>query len=230
MAGGRVAAGFTLEQVTVRRGGAVVLDAVTCQIQAGMCTAVVGRSGAGKSTLLRLLNRLAEPTSGRILLDGRPLAEFDVLALRRRVGLVAQTPVLLTGRVLDDVRVGCPDLRDDQAAALLERAGLPAAMLHRATAGLSGGEAQRVCLARALAVGPAVLLADEPASALDPHSAAAVEAALGDLAAAGTTVVLVSHNAAQARRLASEVLVLDHGRLTERGPAGLVTYLREART
>ena len=229
-AGGRVAVGFTLEQVTVRRGAAVVLDAVTCQIPAGTCTAVVGRSGAGKSTLLRLLNRLAEPASGRILLDGRPLAELDVLALRRRVGLVAQTPVLLTDRVLDDLRVGCPDLREDQAAALLERAGLPAAMLHRATAGLSGGEAQRVCLARALAVGPAVLLADEPTSALDPHSAAAVEAALNDLTAAGTTVVLVSHNAAQARRLASEVLVLDHGRLAERGPAGLVNYLREART
>jgi putative ABC transport system ATP-binding protein len=224
-----VAPVFVLEQVTVRRGGAVVLDEVTCEIRAGVCTAVVGRSGAGKSTLLRLLNRLAEPASGRILLEGRPLPELDVLALRRRVGLVSQMPVLLTGRVLDDLRVGCPDLGEEQAAALLERAGLPVAMLSRATAGLSGGEAQRVCLARALAVGPQVLLADEPASALDPHSAAAVEAALKALAADGATVVLVSHDAVQARRMASEVLVLDRGRLTERGPADLVAYLREAR-
>lgn len=220
---------FALDRVTVRRGDAVVLDAVTGEIPAGKCTAVVGRSGAGKSTLLRLLNRLAEPTSGRILLHGRPLPEVDVLALRRRVGLVAQTPVLLTDRVIDDLRVGRGDLGEEQAAALLERAGLPAVMLGRATAGLSGGEAQRVCLARALAVQPEVLLADEPASALDPASAAAVEAAVTGLVASGTAVVLVSHDAAQARRLADEVLVLDRGRLIEHGPTRIINYLREAR-
>jgi putative ABC transport system ATP-binding protein len=219
---------FVLEQVTVRHGAAVILDAVTGRIQAGICTAVLGRSGAGKSTLLRLLNRLAEPSSGRILWHGRPLPEFDVLDLRRRVGLVAQGPVLLTGRVLDDLRVGRPDLSEEQAAALLERAGLPAAMLRRDTAGLSGGEAQRVCLARALAVEPEVLLADEPTAALDPASAAAVERSVKNLVAGGTAVVLVSHDAAQARRLAGEVLVLDHGRLVEHGPADRIGYLREA--
>lgn len=93
---------FALEQVTVRRGGAVVLDAVTCEIPAGVCTAVAGRSGAGKSALLRLLNRLAEPTGGRVLLDGRPLAELDVLALRRRVGLAALTASRLAERALFD--------------------------------------------------------------------------------------------------------------------------------
>jgi putative ABC transport system ATP-binding protein len=219
---------FILEQVTVRRGAAVILDAITGEIPAGTCTAVVGRSGAGKSTLLRLLNRLAEPTSGRILWHGRQLPELDVLDLRRRVGLVAQAPVLLTGRVLDDLRVGRPDLGEEQASVLLERAGLPAAMQHRETAGLSGGEAQRVCLARALAVGPEVLLADEPTSALDPVSAAAVESSIKSLVADGITVVLVSHDVVQARRLAGQVLVLDCGRLIEHGPAERIGYLREA--
>ena len=86
---------FELDRVTVERGPARLLDAVTARIEAGRCTAVVGPSGAGKSTLLRLLNRLEEPSAGRVLLDGVPLAELDVLRLRRRVALVAQRPTLL---------------------------------------------------------------------------------------------------------------------------------------
>lgn len=97
---------FELEQVSVRRGHAVLLDSVTTEVRAGICTALVGPSGAGKSTLFRLLNRLGEPTSGRVLINGRPLVDLDVLALRRRVGLVAQVPVLLTESVLADLRVG----------------------------------------------------------------------------------------------------------------------------
>jgi putative ABC transport system ATP-binding protein len=119
-------------------------------VPAGVCTALVGPSGAGKSTLLRLLNRLEEPSGGTVCLQNRPLADWDVLALRRRVGLVAQQPVLLTDHVADDLRVGRPDLGEDQAARLLRQVGLPTAMLSRPTVGLSGGEAQRVCLARAL--------------------------------------------------------------------------------
>jgi putative ABC transport system ATP-binding protein len=218
---------FTLGQVTIRRGGTVLLDEVTCSVAAGACTALVGPSGAGKSTLLRLLNRLEEPSSGTLCLQGRPLADWDVLALRRRVGLVAQQSVLLTDRVADDLRVGRPDLGEDQAARLLRQVGLPAGMLSRPTAGLSGGEAQRVCLARALAVDPEVLLLDEPTSALDRASARAVEKVATQLVAAGMTVVLVSHNTGQARRLADHVLVLKSGRLVASGPADEVAYLKE---
>ncbi|TDO48470.1 putative ABC transport system ATP-binding protein [Kribbella sp. VKM Ac-2527] len=217
---------FTLEEVSVRRGQALLLDSVGIEIRAGSCTALVGPSGAGKSTLLRLLNRLGEPTGGRVLLHGRPLPEFDVLALRRRVGLVAQAPTLLTERVLDDLRVGRQELTEDEAAKLLERVGLPDSMLERPTAGLSGGEAQRVCLARTLAVKPEVLLADESTSALDPASTAAVEAVFKQLAADGMTVVLVSHDAAQARRIADEAVVLTAGRLVEHGPVAQVAYLQ----
>lgn len=221
---------FALDSVTVRRGRAVLLDDVTCAIPAGACTALVGPSGAGKSTFLRLLNRLQEPTRGTVLLHGRPLPELDVVALRRRVGLVGQQPVLLTDRVLDDLRVGRPELTQERAADLLDRVALPADLLTRPTAGLSGGEAQRVCLARALAVEPEALLLDEPTSSLDAVSAKAVEAVVRALVAAGLAVVLVSHDTAQARRTADLALVLRGGRLAEHGGAHDVDYLRDEAT
>jgi putative ABC transport system ATP-binding protein len=210
---------FALEDVTVRRGGALLLDRVTCQVPAGTCTAVTGPSGAGKTTLLRLLNRLDEPDSGRVLLEGRPLPDLDVLALRRRVALVTQAPVLLAGRVLDELRVGQPRLAGDEAAGLLDQVSLPPAMLARGTAGLSGGEAQRLCLARALAAAPQVLLLDEPTSALDMASKQAVEQAARSFIEDGGSVVLVSHDLGQASRLAGRVLVLRAGQLTAAGPA-----------
>jgi putative ABC transport system ATP-binding protein len=218
---------FALDQVTVQRGNAVLLDAVSCEIPQGACTALVGPSGAGKSTLLRLLNRLGEPTGGTVRFGGEPLPALDVLELRRRVGLVGQQPILLTDDVLADLRVGAPDLDVDHAATLLKRVNLPPDMLNRETAGLSGGEAQRVCLARALAVDPEALLLDEPTSALDPASAEVVETTIRDLVDNGLSVVLVSHNAAQARRVADHALVLEAGRLIATGPPEHVDYLRE---
>ena len=223
---GDVAPLFTLDQVTVRRGGTLLLDQVTCHFPAGACTALTGPSGAGKTTLLRLLNRLEEPDDGRVRLHGAPLASLDVLALRRRVALVAQTPVLLTGEILDELRAGRPDLDRDQAARLLEQVSLPAAMLTRSTAGLSGDEAQRLCLARALAARPQVLLLDEPTSALDAGSTRAVEQVAGSFLAVGGSVVLVSHDAAQTSRIAGHVLVLHSGQLTA-GPARQIANHKE---
>jgi putative ABC transport system ATP-binding protein len=220
---------FSLEQVTVRHGGALLLDRVTCQLPAGACTAVTGPSGAGKTTLLRLLNRLEEPGAGRVCLDGRPLPGLDVLALRRRVALVAQAPVLLTSQVLDELRAGQPGLDEVQAAGLLEQVSLPPAMLARSTAGLSGGEAQRLCLARALAARPQVLLLDEPTSALDPASTTAVEQVAQSFIAAGGSVVIVSHDADQIRRIAGHTLILHAGRLTGTSAAPHVTHFGEGR-
>ena len=217
---------LALDAVTVRAGsGAVLLDAVTAQVAPGRCTAVVGPSGAGKSTLLRLLDRLEEPTSGTVLFHGAPLPSYDVREVRRRVGLVQQAPVLLGATVLDDVRTGRA-VDEREAASLLDRAGLPGLPLDRPTAGLSGGEAQRLCLARALAVQPEVLLLDEPTSALDSRAAGAVEAVVRALVRDGLTAVLVTHDLAQAARLADDVLVLDGGRLVEAGPAASSRHLR----
>lgn len=219
---------LTLADVVVVRGGARVLDRVDVELLPGRCTAVVGPSGSGKSTLLRLLDRLEEPSEGRVLLNGRPLPSYDVLELRRRVGLVQQAPVLLGETVLTDLRAGRPDLGTAEAHDLLERAGLPDLPLERQTRSLSGGEAQRLCLARALAVGPEVLLLDEPTSALDAVAAMSVERVVRSLVASGLTAVLVSHDLAQARRLADDVVVLRDGRVVERGAAAQSAYLRGA--
>jgi putative ABC transport system ATP-binding protein len=217
--------GFTLDAVTVTRGLARLLDEVSGCIEAGRCTAVVGPSGAGKSTLLRVLNRLEDPTVGRVLLDGRPIGQMDVLGLRRRVGLVAQQPVLLTDRVGDELRVGRRDLAAERNSTLLQRVGLPADFAARGTAELSGGEAQRLCLARALAVEPEVLLLDEPTSALDGLTAGLIADLARDHVASGGTVVLVSHNLAVVRRVAHHVLVLNHGRMIAAGPPTEIDYL-----
>jgi putative ABC transport system ATP-binding protein len=216
---------FDLREVSVRRDGQLIIDQVTATIAPGRCTALVGPSGAGKSTLLRLFNRLDDPSSGTVLLDGQPLESLDVLALRRRVGLVGQRPVLVTDSVREELRVGAPQLGDEEALGLLKRVGLDEDFYGRPTGGLSGGEGQRVCLARTLAVGPEVLLLDEPTSALDPQAAGAVEDTLCGLLGNGLTAILVSHSAAQVRRMADDVLVLRRGRLVESGPVAAVEYV-----
>ena len=215
---------LSVEDVVVRRGAALVIDHVSMTFAAGRCTVVAGPSGAGKSTVLRLLDRLLEPTSGRVLLHGQPLPSYDVLDLRRRVGLVQQSPVLLGDTVLDDLRVAGA-VTPVEAATLLARAGLPGLPLDRRTASLSGGEAQRLCLARALVVRPEVLLLDEPTSALDADSALAVERVVRALVADGLSAVLVSHDLRQASRLADDAVILDAGRVVEAGPVAGIRYL-----
>jgi putative ABC transport system ATP-binding protein len=218
---------FTLEDVVVDLGGARVVDGVSDHIHEGHATALVGPSGSGKTTVLRLLNRLVEPTSGRVLFRGQDVRELDVHDLRRRVGLLGQQPVMLTGTVGDEVRVGAPDLPDDVVAGLLARVALGHLRQDRPTAGLSGGEQQRLALGRALAVEPEVLLLDEPTSALDPTSARSVDRVVRALVRDGLSVVLVSHDIDRAASLTDDALVLDQGRLVERGDPKTVRYLTE---
>lgn len=168
-------------------------------------TAMVGPSGAGKSTLLRLLNRLDDPDGGSVLLEGTDVREYRVLALRRRVQHVGQVPVTFPGTVADNVSValgaGAGDVRE-----LLQRVGLPASIEDREADRLSVGEAQRLCLARALAVRPDVLVLDEPTSALDASSKTGIEALVRSLADDGLTVVMVTHEVRQATELADHVI------------------------
>lgn len=167
---------FDFDDVVVRFGDAVVLDHVTASVDdGGSVTCLLGPSGAGKSTLLRLCNRLEVPTSGRIRFRGQDLAARDPLQLRREVGMVFQRPTLFPGTVRDNLCVARADR--DQAAfiAALERSRLSAAFLDRPADELSGGEAQRACLARTLVTEPDVLLMDEPTSALDPTATRGLE-------------------------------------------------------
>lgn len=220
-----LAEAFSFEGVVLERDGHRILDGVSDHIHRASTTAVIGASGSGKSTFLRLLNRFEEPTRGSIRLDGHPLESYDVHALRRRVGLVAQNPTMLTPTIGQEVRVARPALTDPEVHRLLERVALPGMPLDRATSTLSGGEQQRVALARSLAVEPDVLLLDEPTSALDDRSAQAVDEVVRALVADGLTVVLVSHDLERVAELADTVLVLENGRLVERGRPGEVRYL-----
>ena len=177
---------------------------------------MAGPSGSGKTTLLRLCNRLEVPTSGAVYYHERDVQQLDPHDLRRRVGMVFQRPVLFEGSVRDNLRVAAPDLGDDDYAAALERVSLDGALLGRVAATLSGGEAQRMCVARTLLTRPEVLLLDEPTSALNEEPKRAFERLTRELAQQGVTVVWVTHDLEQLRRLDAEVIHLDRGRVVSR--------------
>ncbi|WP_330180786.1 ATP-binding cassette domain-containing protein [Nocardia sp. NBC_01503] len=212
---------ITLEKVSAGYGSTPLLVEVSATFPDGRCAAVIGPSGAGKTTLLRLLNRFADPGAGRILMDGTPITDLPVLPLRRQVGLVAQKPVLLTDTVADEVRVGRP-VSAERVNELLTRAGLPPDFADRRCAELSGGEAQRVCLARALAVEPEVLLLDEPTSALDDTAAAHIGDLIRKHTAAGGSVVLVSHDTTFVAGVADDIWYLERGKLSRLAAEGEV--------
>jgi putative ABC transport system ATP-binding protein len=214
-----------------------ILDDVSFSVPRGTLFTVIGPSGSGKSTLLRCINRLVEPDAGEVLLDGAPASGLPVQELHRRVGMVFQTAALFEGTVLDNVLYG-PRLATcgrhgpeglagkpprpgeaGQAAALLERVGLPPEFLARAAGEPSGGEAQRVSIARALANDPEVLLLDEPTSALDPTASLVIQELLQHLADEGDlTLVFVTHDPAQARKLGDHGLLLVEGRVLDGSP------------
>ena len=190
--------------------------------------AVVGPSGAGKSSFLRLLNRLDEPTSGTVLVDGSDYRQIPPRDLRRRVGMVTQRPFLFPGTVADNLRFGALQrsevLADSLVESLLSRVGL-SGYASREITNLSGGEAQRVSLARALANSPEVLLMDEPTSALDESSKLEVESLIRDVIRdSRLTCVIVTHDFAQAARMAESALVLEAGRAVRNGPISEVLH------
>lgn len=209
---------FRFEDVSVVGSSGVRLRQVTLDISSTGITVLLGPSGSGKSTLLRLCNRLEVPSSGRVSYRGRLLAAADPLLLRRQVGMVFQRPVLFGGSVRDNLSEANGNPDEARLADALQRAALDPMFLDRPAAELSGGEAQRVCIARTLMADPDVLLMDEPTSSLDGAAVSRLEALGRSLADSGMPVVWVTHDLGQMERLADHVALLLDGTVRFSGP------------
>jgi len=174
---------------------------------------VAGPSGAGKTTLLRLCNRLEIPDEGTVSYRGRPMDELDPLTLRRRVGMVFQRPTPFPGSVADNLAVAHPEATTGELSTALTRVALDSGLLGQDARSLSGGELQRMCLARTLVTRPETLLLDEPTSALDARPKQVFENTARDLAGQGITIIWVTHDDAQAARVADRIYQLREGHL-----------------
>ena len=225
---------ITIENLSKQYGDATVVDGVSMQIERNSITVIVGTSGSGKSTLLRMINRLVEPSAGRVLLEGKDTRSEPAHLLRRRIGYAIQGHGLFPHRTVGENIATVPKLLGWDAARVqarveellqvfqLEPAKYAQAFPHE----LSGGQQQRVGVARALAAEPAVLLMDEPFGALDPIIRAKAQEDLLDIQRRfGTTVVLVTHDMDEAFHLGDHVAVMSQGRLLQYDrPAQLLTH------
>lgn len=215
---------FELDDVWVTLEGRDILRGVSFTVEDRGITVLAGPSGSGKTTILRLLNRLEVPTSGQVRFRGEPLDRLDPLVLRRRVGMVFQMPTTFPGTVRENLLVADATASEAALVAALDAAGLPTDFLDRQADELSGGEAQRMCLARTLVTEPEVLLMDEPTSALDREARDRLERTATELAVGGRPMVWVTHDLAQADRLTDRVIVVVEGRVAD--AAARDRYLR----
>jgi tungstate transport system ATP-binding protein len=229
---------FTTHNVSHHRQGHPVLDQVTHAFAAGLIHAVVGPNGAGKTSLLRLLGLLEKPDQGRIFFQDQDTTALwpHCLSLRRRLGFLHQNPLLLKGTVLDNLAMGLKfrgvtrQERRQRLEAILAAFGLTS-LARRLAAHLSGGEAQKVALARIMVFDPEVLLLDEPTANLDPHNAFEFERIIADIhEKQSKTIILVTHDLGQAERLSQQLLFLHRGHLLESGPTDRVFQQPENET
>jgi len=202
---------LAFEGATLRARGDEIVGNLTLEVVAGAPTVLLGPNGSGKSTLLRLAMGLVRPTAGRVTWGGRPAPD-------ERLAMVFQRPVMLRRSVGANVAFALGRRNEPRIRELLERVGL-AALAHRPARRLSGGEQQRLALARALARDPEILFLDEPTASLDPAATKAVEDIVRDVAASGVKIVMATHDIGQARRLAGDIVFLSRGRLVERADA-----------
>ena len=196
----------------------LVLHDVNVNIPDSGITMVVGPSGSGKSTLLRCCNRLEPVTAGTLRYRGTDLTALDPLVHRRRVAMVFQRPTTFPGTVLDNLRAVATELSEADAIELLGRVTLDESLLHQQADSLSGGEAQRMAIARALTTEPEVILADEPTSALDAASTERLEALARALTTEGFPMVVVTHDLDQVDRLADHVIEVREGQVSPKLP------------
>jgi phosphate transport system ATP-binding protein len=224
---------ISMTGLTLGFGQATILNDISLDVQRGVVTALLGPTGSGKTTLLRTLNRMNDKVTGYrhagdVLLDGRSIWHpgLDAMALRRKVGMLFQRPNPFPMSIVDNVTAGVRAHKMAGRAQMktiaehrLREVGLLDAVSTRLKDSpfrLSGGQQQLLCLARALAIDPDVLLLDEPTSALDPVATESIEALIRSLVPR-LTVVIVTHNLAQARRVSDRTVFLNKGRLVEHG-------------
>lgn len=224
------------EQVRTVRSGpdgrqTPLLDGISLSARRGELTVIIGPSGGGKSSLIRLVNRLEDPAAGRILLDGADIATLDPLQLRCRVGMMLQKAYMFEGSVLFNLQqpfryrqLPVPSADDPELLRCLQLARLPLEFLERDARSLSGGEQQRVNLARALVSRPQVLLLDEPTSALDRPTADRLATTLREVChTEQLAILMVTHDLRLAGKVADRLVYLEQGRVVEEGDATLLT-------
>ncbi|VVB65059.1 Trehalose/maltose import ATP-binding protein MalK [uncultured archaeon] len=204
-------------------GRSEILTDINLDIEEGKVLVLIGPTGSGKTTLLRLIDTLDQPTRGSILFHEEDICRLSSkakLLVRRRMAMVFQKPVMFSRSVYENVAYGLKARGKrnsrDEVLHTLEEVGLKGYKSRSATT-LSGGEMQRIALARAMVIKPEVLLLDEPTANLDPRSASTIDYLIEHLAQSGTTVIIASHNMAECRRLANMVVVLVKGRITRTG-------------
>jgi len=217
-----------------REGAEVqLLRDISFSADGSQITVIIGPSGGGKSTLIRLINRLADPTSGKIYLGEVDIATLDPLLLRRRVALVPQKPFMFEGTVLENLQRPFlyrqqtpPGPQSEEVLSALELARLDPGLAERDARSLSLGQQQRVSLARALITKPEVLLLDEPTSALDRRTGDSLAAVLREICRSRClTVLLVTHDLRLTERVADHCIYLEAGRILEEGsPQGMLAH------
>lgn len=212
---------LALDEVCYAAGGKTLIDDISLQLMPGTRSVIMGPNGAGKSLLLRLIAGLLQPTAGKITFGGQ--AANDIL--RQRIAVVFQRPVLLRRSVAGNLNhalatYGVPRRERAGRREELLALGQLEHLAERPARVLSGGEQQRLSMVRALAAKPELLLLDEPTASLDPQATAAIEDLIGQAAAGGVKIVLVTHESGQAQRLADDILFLHRGRLAESAAAG----------
>ena len=227
----RIPSGLTVAGVTKCFGETTALDSVSLEVPAGQLVALVGASGSGKTTLLKTINRLVEPDAGSVTVAGRAAKDVPVTEWRRGIGYAIQTVGLMPHLTVAENIALVPRLlgwsareRDERVAELLDLVALPPAFSSRRPSELSGGQAQRVGVARALAARPALMLMDEPFGALDPVTRDELGRAYRALhERLGLTTIMVTHDVTEALLLAERVVVLAGGRvIADAIPAALL--------
>lgn len=233
---------FSLQNVSYAIDGQIILSDLSFEVKDGEFLAVLGPSGAGKSTLLRLFNCLESPTAGSLFFHGTPVTEMDMFSLRQKVGMVFQQPAMVPGKVRDNLTLFKTWIKDWELPEadlrkVLEKVELDPRIIDQSAESLSGGEKQRLALARTLLNKPEVLLLDEPTSGLDPNLARRIINMVGRLhGELGLTIIMVTHYPNLVKNLAESILFLKDGKILERGnreilsspPSGeLQVFLRE---